>query len=63
MRILSLVFSSLVALLVTVLALAYLPGYFGRERIYLEDRPEVATLNTVPGPLGLRRSVGLIEHP
>jgi hypothetical protein len=50
MRILSLVFSSLVALLVTVLALAYLPGYFGRERIYLEDRPEVATLNTVPGP-------------
>jgi hypothetical protein len=42
MRILSLVFSSLLALLVTVLALAYLPGYFGRERIYLEDRPEVA---------------------
>jgi hypothetical protein len=60
MRILSLVFSSLVALLVTVLALAYLPGYFGRERIYLEDRPEVA--NAIEGAR-TQWAIRPVDHP
>jgi hypothetical protein len=48
-----LVFSSLVALLVVVLLLAYAPRYAGRQRIYLEDRPEIAMRDIAPE--GVRR--------
>jgi len=46
MRKLSLVFSSLVALLAAVLLLAYAPRYVSGQRIYLDDRPPVAVADT-----------------
>jgi hypothetical protein len=45
MRILNLVFSFLVTLAVTVLALAYVPRHVGRQRVYL-DPPGIAIPDT-----------------
>jgi hypothetical protein len=47
MRKLSLVFSSLLALLVSGLLLAYAPRYLSGQRVYVDDRPPIALDTTL----------------
>lgn len=48
MRIVSFVFSVLLTLSLSALALAYVPHYIGRQRIYLQGHPATVLSDTAP---------------